>query len=261
MKYIKNMFIIAVLLLFLSDCSSQADTGVQKPVKKEKKGKVKESKEAKKKPSKTYLEENFARNKQILDEMYQDISGFGMLKPCDENKVVDGGGAPTYGEINYESLQQLIKDLNFGPKDVFYDLGSGVGKTVLQVYANSPVKKAVGIELSDTRYEGSMKALERFKKKNMIEKGRKIAFINGNILDENLKDATIIYTCSTCFSRELMEQIAKKLSKLKKGLRFLTLKKIPTPEHFGFELVKEYNLPMSWAKEGNAVYFYELGKQ
>jgi Histone methylation protein DOT1. len=42
----------------------------------------------------------------------------------------------------FESAETLIKELNITDKDVFYDLGCGVGKLVMQVGLTTPVKKA-----------------------------------------------------------------------------------------------------------------------
>jgi hypothetical protein len=239
--------------------------------KKEKKAK-KEKEPKKKKPAKeeaapkVILAEDITRNKQIMDEVYANISGFGQLGDGEENKVIDQGGAPTYGEITYDSLQTLINDLDFGPQDIFVDLGSGVGKVVTQVYLNTPVKEALGYELADTRYNGALQARQMLEDRGMIEKGRKIAFFNDNMLNAKLKGKVkgngkfVVYTCSTCFSPELMHGIGQMLSKLKPGLIFMSLKPLTNYANYGFKLLKIYNLPMTWAANGNDVNVYELVK-
>jgi precorrin-6B methylase 2 len=47
-------------------------------------------------------------------------------------------------------MASIISELKIGDKDVFVDLGSGVGNVVLQMSGASKCKKAVGIEVADT---------------------------------------------------------------------------------------------------------------
>jgi len=53
---------------------------------------------------------------------------------------------PTYGTILPAGIDRLIADLQLTPSDVFYDLGSGIGNVCTQVFAQTPVRKCVGIE-------------------------------------------------------------------------------------------------------------------
>ena len=39
----------------------------------------------------------------------------------------------TYGETNYQQMEQIIQDLEWNENDVFVDLGSGIGSIVMQV--------------------------------------------------------------------------------------------------------------------------------
>jgi len=67
-----------------------------------------------------------------------------------------GGGnalsASVYGEMLGEGIELVLAQLQLGPKDVFYDLGSGVGKFSLQVALRSQVGMVRGIEFSKTRF-------------------------------------------------------------------------------------------------------------
>ena len=107
--------------------------------------------------------------KQKMEELYKDLSGFGIAQ--DEYKTIrESGGAPTYGEITYESTETLFDILKLTTNDVIYDLGSGVGKFIIQAYLNTTVKKAVGVELSSTRIKRANEALYRLKAKNNLRK-------------------------------------------------------------------------------------------
>ncbi|HSW74098.1 MAG TPA: hypothetical protein VLG71_02990 [Candidatus Limnocylindria bacterium] len=195
-------------------------------------------------------------NKLAMDAVFQDINGFRVTSE-EQDMVVARGGFPTYGEITYESLQTLIDELKLTERDVFADGGSGCGRVVTQIYLNSPVKKACGFELCETRYLSALEAKERLKERDMLD-DRDLLYYNQNMLDLDVSELTVFYTCATCFSHELMLALTKKLSQAPKGLRVLTLKELPAYDLYGFKFVKEFNLAMTWSPEGSPVYMYEL---
>jgi len=253
----------------------------------------------------------YANYKNILDEIYTGISGYGI--PQEESELVrEGGGDPTYGELTYEAAEVLFED--FTTDTVFYDLGSGVGKVIAQVYLTTPAKKAVGYELADTRVKAAM-SLENVlrnlgpvcfgfdheikdimankdslanedqgdQEANKKGKGKKgkianpkadkkgkvanpkpynvpnkyIKFFKKNFLEADLSDATVIYTCSTCFSDDLMQKLADKFATLKDGLVIMTLKALPPHENIYLE--RTLTLPMTWSK-ATPVYVYVLDR-
>lgn len=221
--------------------------------------------------------------KKLIDEFYKEVSGY-KITDTEKKGIRDLGGDPTYGEIVYDSAAILLHDLNLTSHDVFYDLGSGAGKFVDQAYLTTPVKKSAGIELSETRYKMAAERAPKIRKiaqlslefdaqlqeviaetadKKADQKVTKpkvtkaLEFIQGNMLTEDLSDATAIFMCATCFSDELMEKITQKLAGLKEGLRVLTLKNLAPHEHF--KLVKTYTLPMTWSKT-SPVYLYLLDR-
>ncbi|OGB97373.1 hypothetical protein A3F06_02615 [candidate division TM6 bacterium RIFCSPHIGHO2_12_FULL_36_22] len=189
--------------------------------------------------------------KKLYIDQGQELSGFGI--PAEEITTINQqGGNATYGEILPDSLETILKDLKLSKKDIFYDLGSGAGKTVVQVAMTTPAK-AVGIELSPTRVSIARKALEKLKK----EPGKRASFVEGDITTANLNDATVIFTCSTCFSDDLMKKLLDKFLELKPGLHVISLRQLP--QHKRMKLIKEYSLPMTWS-DASPVYLYELQK-
>lgn len=192
-------------------------------------------------------------NKQFIDELYKQTSGFNV--PSQEyDFITKAGGAPTYGEITYEGADQILKLFKLTEKDVFYDLGCGVGKFVVQAYLTTPVKKAGGIELSKTRIDSAKKIAQELKKQSKIEKNRKLEFKENDILKANLKDATALFVSSLCFSDELIEKLTNKLAALKKGLRVATSKALT--EHKAFKEIGTYQVPMTWSSS-STVHVYE----
>jgi hypothetical protein len=203
-----------------------------------------------------------ARNtEKVINDVYAGVSGFG-IPQSDEQKIVERGGAPTYGEILYESEKVLLDELPDYLKEngVFYDFGSGVGKTCVQAYLDYPFKKVVGVELSHKRFSSAEKVKKELEKKDLLEKGRKLEFLNKDFAEIKPKDASVIYMCSTCYSAELMDSLITTFANtLKKGSRVITLKPFAEPVKFGFVEIKEYRLPMTWSKDigGSPVHVYE----
>ncbi len=188
-----------------------------------------------------------------LRRLYKDISGYDI--PRDEEKAIrERRGSPTYGEINVGSVQKLIDHLQLGTNDVVYDLGSGVGKMVLQVAMTTSVRKCVGIEMAPSRHQGARAALTRARELGLL-RARECEFFRGDFMEADLADATVIYTCSTTFSDRLMRRLTLKLSTLSPGLRFITTRH-PIVRH-GFEEDAELRLDMSWHRR-SPVFIYRL---
>ena len=183
--------------------------------------------------------------RQIMNPIYKDICGFHIPRP-EEALIRKCKGSPVYGEINHQSLTNLITYLKLTKNDVFYDLGSGVGKVVLHTALCAPVKKAVGIELSKTRHHDALQALANAK--SLINKPiEKCSFINADLMTVDLSNATVIYTCSTAFSLGFMKSVVQYLSTLPQEFRLVTLQDLP---HNGpFKLIDKLKLDMSWARK------------
>lgn len=191
---------------------------------------------------------------QYIQDLYEGVSGYGI--PIEEReKIIGHGGEPTYGEITPEGVSELIAEFGIKQGDVFYDLGSGVGKVAVQIYLESPVKKSVGIELSKTRHDCGAAILKKLKQEGVLERGRQLSLVCDDILAREYKDATHIYTASLCFSDEFMEKLAEHLAHGKKGLVVASLRVLP--EDYGFELIKVKLMPMTWSDD-TPVYFYRL---
>ncbi|HSW74097.1 MAG TPA: hypothetical protein VLG71_02985, partial [Candidatus Limnocylindria bacterium] len=191
---------------------------VEKPRKEREKAKPKEGK----KPAvKAIVAEDIERNKDVLEGIYAGITGFERLKEGEHEDIVARGGFPTYGEITYDSWQAILDDLaqerGIFPTDEFMDFGCGVGKVAIQTYLNTPIRRARGVDLAETRLKRAKQVKDKLDEMGLLEKGRELGFDHGSMLEIKTKGLTIGYTCSTCFSHELMHALMEMLSKLKKG--------------------------------------------
>lgn len=193
-----------------------------------------------------------------LTRLYAGVDG-SCISQADAQAIRDTGGDPVYGEITFASAQQLFTELvPLGPDDIFYDLGSGIGKLVLWVYVATATKRCVGIELSDKRYTTAQtmkgKVLATMKPLFHAVDGRSIDFIHADIGTAPIDDATVIFVCATCFSDRFMALLADRFSQLKEGTRIISLKRLP--QHDGITEVAVHTLQMTWAKD--PVYIYRI---
>jgi len=213
----------------------------------------------------------YADYKKILSDVYHDIDA--IIPEPERQCVSQTGGSPVYGEITFESVNFLLNQLNLTKDDVFYDLGSGLGKFIYHVFLMTPVRKSVGIEFSQSRFdraksltgqmpklykqtckfENSMRSL--FEKPALEKiKNKSCAFIKGCILEEDFSDATVVFTCSTCFGQEFMQKLVIRFATIDK-LRVITLKQLPYHEHVHYNAT--HSLPMTWSKDV-PVYMYTV---
>ena len=70
----------------------------------------------------------------------------------------------------------------------------------------------MGIELAPTRVKYAKKVQKKLNKLISSDKNRSVDFLEQDMLDANLSDATAIYIASTCFSDKVMTKLTKKLS-------------------------------------------------
>ena len=192
--------------------------------------------------------------KSFLEELYQPINGYTLTKGESEH-IKDLGGAPTYGEITFDSADYLFGELKLNSNDVFYDLGSGVGKTVLQAFLTTPFKKSVGVELSHTRHTYASTMLNKLLKEELRTQNRILEYREGNFLDTDFSDATIIYMCSVCYPDELMRAITNKIIALPAGVRIASFKRMP--DHERLVLQQVYRVPANWHPRA-LIYLYQL---
>lgn len=78
----------------------------------------------------------------------------GYLLPKREAALVEASGAsPTYGEITGAGVEAFLSAVPLQYDDVLVDLGSGLGRLVLQTACRRRIKRCVGIELAPSRHE------------------------------------------------------------------------------------------------------------
>jgi hypothetical protein len=209
---------------------------------------------------------------QVLQTGWSASDGFQI--PQEETSVMDGEEAKdspsTYGEITELGSRQLFYCLHLldeKEKVVFLDLGSGVGKLVVQAYMELPrLTHAMGIELSSTRHSIAQRGwnsvgpdAERVRQMGDAPcQDATLELHQGDLFDLDVANVTHIYVASLCFSVEMMERLGEKLSKEASSLRCIaTLKQFPSYLEETLGEKKMAFVEMTWTRpQGSQVYFY-----
>ena len=140
----------------------------------------------------------------------------------------------TYGEVTPIGVRQLIEILGLQAIDVddegnqikptvFYDLGSGAGKLVVQMFLEKVTSISIGVELSKTRHTLAVNTWNAVQEASglfradlvckilhddQVVEQERVQLWNGDIMDTDLSDATHIYMSSLCFPKELADHAA-----------------------------------------------------
>ena len=167
------------------------------------------------------------------------------------------GSSPTYGEITPTAVARLVESLDPGPDDVFYDLGSGLGKVVLQVAMTRRLARCVGLELAPARHRVAVEVLGQAREEGLL-RTEDVRLREQDILRARMPDATLVYCCSTAFPDPFMMAIARKLARREEGLRLATL--LDLDENPWFSLEQVLRLDMTWRRRSK-VHVYRLTRR
>lgn len=161
----------------------------------------------------------------------------------------------TYGEILPQSATPLINYLNLSPADSFLDLGSGLGKLLLQVFLETSVQKAIGIEIDGSLNQQAQTACD-IARKELPEFfiNREINFIHSDFLKCDLPAVTHVLIASPCFTPSLLECLVAKLNEIDSIQCLISLRPLLTLNKLKF--YKTMRLECSW--DSALAYIYIL---
>lgn len=192
-----------------------------------------------------------------LARLYGDRHGYEDL-PTEERAVRDAGSDAMYGELMPSATERLFAYLELSKRDVFYDLGSGIGKVVLHAALALPLRRAVGIEMVRRRHDLAVEVLDQIDARGLLQT-ETCELWCGDFMRLPISDATVIYTCSTAFPDALMSRLARRVARLPKLRCFVSLRE-PEVLH-GLELVDVLNLDASWRRNSKAFVYQPRKKR
>lgn len=159
--------------------------------------------------------------------------------------VTLGGSIVPFVPTRSEALEMLFKLIDFNSDDVFYDLGCGDGRVVVEVLRRTNIRRGVCIE---SRRDLLEQAVKRAESEGVIDR---FLAINGDIFETPIEDASVIYIY---LLTSVNDALKPKLSKeLKPGTRIVSLDfQIP-----GWKPVKVYGSKTGWQ---STMYYYVVGE-
>jgi SAM-dependent methyltransferase len=196
---------------------------------------------------------NFKTLDQLLESLYSETNSH-RISTNDRDQLNLKSDELTYGEIVFLSFMDILARLNIKPQEIFYDLGSGSGKAMLVAALNYDFAKARGIELLPglitlaNKKLAECRNLIQWHDKNLADVYQrridKIEFVQANIFDVDISDATLVFINATCFTQDSWDKVLKKFTQLPPGARiFMTTKTVDHPQ---FNLLFQEQFLMSW---------------
>ena len=185
-----------------------------------------------------------------------------------DTTILKSEGFPTtYGEVTEQGIRRLSDVFQrFCPltgvplyNRIYYDLGSGIGRTVLGLGLLNPDLRCIGIEIVPDRIKQSFTAFERAKKNNKKIENR-VAFYQKSFLDPSIHftNACWIFISNLCFDAVTQEKLGKKLKdELPENALLLCSKEFAELEEgAAFKKHPSETVGMSW-NIGHSLHIYQ----
>lgn len=184
-----------------------------------------------------------------LTRLYsKSATGFGSDYACC-NDAIDVCNMQ-YGEVTYAGMEPLYAALRLKHDDVFYDLGSGVGKLVLYVALRGEVSKAVGLEVGERRHRLASSACDQLTKELEAEETQlpcsKFAAVQADISRERYHDATVVVLTNLCMDMQVQSRTLDQLMKCPTMRRLACI--TPMFPHLRLKLNRMVHVACTWAK-------------
>lgn len=158
----------------------------------------------------------------LFNEVFNEFDGWAL---CNEaiKKMPYFNRVFLYDEASVESFARALEKTCPNENDIFYDLGSGLGKKVFAAALLCDKLHSKGIEILPDMYEASVQIQRTLHMRgHLVEK--RVQFILGNYDEIDFTDASIIHISIFPFLLEcqLYGSLGEKLKKLKTGTRIIT---------------------------------------
>ena len=161
-------------------------------------------------------------------------------------EAIGGREAATYGEITPLGFRTMAAQLQLSTEDVFVDLGSGLGRVVVQAAAEFNVHCSLGVEMAPSRHALAEEL------RDATPCSDRVVFINDDCASEavwrdHLEHTTVAYASNLLFGEELMQRLARCLESCASLRAVASLKPFESPPLAGFvEVLPRVLVETSW---------------
>ena len=204
---------------------------------------------------------NDAYNETLFNFLYSDVNGYSVSHEArgshDDKEIIK---ELFYGEVPFAVWKEIVEKTNPKKDGVFFDLGSGTGRVVMESHIVFDFKKSIGVELLKGLHDKACEVKDKFEKfvkpkiLNQL-KDRELQFVNANIFDVDLQEADLIFMNHPFKDRELFEKLEEKfLKELKPQTKIVTtIRSLNNP---AFKALGSQKYEFSWGE--STIYFHEV---
>jgi SAM-dependent methyltransferase len=163
----------------------------------------------------------------LFNHLYGHINGYGVSNAA-RAKSGQNTEKLLYGELPFETWQQIVERAAPKSDGIFFDLGSGTGRIIIASYLLFSFRKSIGIELLEGLHNKALEVKDDFDKvvKPQVEKyisGRELTFINDNIFNIDLGEADFVFMNHPFKEGDDFARLEEKfLNELKPGTKIVT---------------------------------------
>lgn len=191
---------------------------------------------------------------QVLNQAYQGIDG-GSLAVADRKTYHLEAWEYTYGEIPFVTLAAIFETIELPAGGVFYDLGSGTGKTVIAAALLHDFSRSVGIEQMPSLHECALACLKKVNASTELPahfSDCDIKLLHSDFLLTDFFDASVVFLNATGLFGDVWDQLVLRLNQLNPGTIVIITTKQLDPAIF--ELMDARLRVMSWGMNRTFIY-------
>lgn len=202
------------------------------------------------------LDINYAES--LFNFLYSDIKGYDVSKNARINFAGDTSNL-LYGELPFQTCKELFLQVNPKSDGVFFDLGSGTGRVVMQALLATNFKKMVGIELLDGLHDKAVEVKKIFDdniKDKIFDhvKDREFQLIKADLFKQDYSQADFIFMNHPIKDCDLFLKLEEKLfNELRPGAKVATI--IRAFKNPGFKSLGSKAYEFSWGQ--STAHFFE----
>lgn len=195
---------------------------------------------------------------QYFNQLYGDVNGYGVSSKARVDEGVTEG--LLYGEVPFETWKSIVMRANPKHESVFFDLGSGTGRVIMQSHLLFNFQKAIGIELlaglHDKACEVASQFIEHIEPAVKAELAdRELHLLNESFFDVDLSEADFILLNHPMKDRKLLEKLEQKfLDELKPGTKIVSIIRALSNPAFKSHGSTKYQF--SWGE--STAHFFEI---
>jgi hypothetical protein len=201
---------------------------------------------------------NASLAEKFFNQLYSNINGYTVSNKARADAGINEG--LLYGEIPFETWKAIVMKVNPKHDAVFFDLGSGTGRVVMQSHLLFNFKKSIGVELlaglHDKACDVTEKFVEEIEPQIRTEIGdRELHLLNESFFDVDLSEADLILLNHPLKDRELFLKLEEKfLTELKPGTKIISIIRALANQRFKSLGSEKYSF--SWGE--STAYFFEV---